>query len=405
MTGFGRTSSQAVTMKIKIGAVLLAAAAFIAGCSGFWTLPASTSTTTTTTTLSSGYFYVLDKSTAQVIPYYIDAGTLTPGSSIAVANTPSAIAVAPNNEFLYVSTLNGIYLYTISDGVLTLGNSSQAITSDPAVAMQVDSTNSWLVETSGTGTLNAVPIVSTSGLLNTSSPICNTTTQSQVCSVSLAGATINQLAIAPNNEYVFVAAATNGTEAFGFAAANSDPFGSASGPYVTKNPVTNTTGSALSVAVDPSNRLLYVGEADAVSDSGGLRVFTIDTTNGTLTEQTKEGSPYASGGTGPNAILPKSTGDYVYVANWNGTSTGNITGFSITDSNSTFSLTELSNPVATGVQPRSLVEDSEHNFVLAANSGGNPYLDAYYFDTTTVGQLDTTIKSTNYAAYVLAANH
>ena len=114
-------------------------------CSGFWNAPALRTTTTTTTTLSSGYFYVLDQATAQVYSYSIDAGVPTPVGSIAVPYTPITITVSPNNNFLYVSTLQGIYVYTISSGVLTLGNSSQAITSDPAVAMQVDATYSWLV--------------------------------------------------------------------------------------------------------------------------------------------------------------------------------------------------------------------------------------------------------------------
>jgi 6-phosphogluconolactonase (cycloisomerase 2 family) len=384
--------------------IWLLATVLLAGCAGFWDLPASTSTTTTTsTTLSSGYFYLLDQSTDQVISYDIVSGALTPVDSVAVPSSPIAMTVAPSNPFLYVSTLSGIYVYTISNGVLTLGNSSQAITSDPAVAMQVDSTDSWLVETSGLGTLNAVPIVSTTGGLNSSSPTCSNQNNvpSVICTVPLTGATIHQLAIAPNNQYVFVACATNGTEAFTFTVnGSSNPFGAAA--YATEPPVTNTTGAALSVAVDPSNRLLYIAEASAVASSGGLRAFTIGT-SGALTEIS--GSPYPSGGTGPHAILPKSTNDYVYVANWNGTSAGNITGFSITNSNSTFSLTELSNPVKTGDEPISLAEDSEHNFVLAASQGGSPYFDAYYFDPTTAGQLDTTITSSSYAGIALAANH
>src|SRR5580704_15972072 len=50
-----------VTMKIKYGFILFAAT-LLAGCAGFWKLPASTTTTTTTTTTteSSGVFYVLN---------------------------------------------------------------------------------------------------------------------------------------------------------------------------------------------------------------------------------------------------------------------------------------------------------------------------------------------------------
>ncbi len=391
-------------MKIGNGlGLLLASSVFLAGCTGFWDAPPSTPTTPVTpTTLSSGYFYILDASTSQVISYYINSGTLTLVGSAAVPATPIAFTVAPNNNFLYVSTLDGIYLYAITNGVLTLENSSQAIATDSAVAMQVDSTNSWLVETAGLGTLNAVPVSSTTGELYSARGNCpNQTVQSVICTVPLTGATIHQLAISPNNQYVFVACGTNGTAAFSFASGNgANPFGSAA--YAIESPVINTTGSALSVAVDPTNRLLYIGEANAVSSSGGLRAFTI-ATNGALTQVS--GSPYASGGSGPYAILPKSTGDYVYVANWNGTSAGNVTGFSISDTNSVFSLSQLSSSVATGIQPMSLAEDSDDQFVLAVSSGGSPYFDAYYFDTTTAGKLDTSITSSSYAETALAANH
>jgi 6-phosphogluconolactonase (cycloisomerase 2 family) len=395
-------------------AAFVVVAAVLAGCKGFWDLPTSTGGGggTTTTTLSSGYFYVLDKSTSQVISYDISSGTLTlVGTPVAVPAPPIAIAVAPNDQFLYVSTITGgIYLYTISNGVLTLGNSSQDISPDPALAMQVDSTNSWLVETSGQGVLNAVPIVSTganAGKLNTSAPNCSTQNiaPSIVCTVPLTGATIHQLTIAPNNQYVFVACATNGTEAFTFSAGSSNssnPFGSVA--YQTVGPVTNGTGSARSVAVDPSDRAVYVGEEGATSSgtSGGLRVFTIGT-GGALAEVS--GSPYASGGTGPYAVLPESSGDYVYVASWNGTSAGIITGFSVSDTNSTFSLTKLSSTASTGVEPMSLAEDSLDHFVLVESQGGNPSFDAYIFDTTTTGQLDLTNTSSTYAGIALAANH
>lgn len=392
---------------VRWAALLLVLTALAAGCKGFWDPPTSSGgTTTTTTNLSSGHFYILDSTTSQIVSYYINAGALTLVGTVAVPTGSIAITVAPNDDFLYVSTLQGIYLYTISNGVLTEGNSSQPITNDPAVAMQVDSTNSWLVETSGTGTLNAVPLINTGsaiGQLNSARGDCpGQSVVSIVCSVPLTGSTVHQLAISPNNLYIFAACATNGTEAFGFDdTSGGSPFGS--GAYDTITPVTNGAGAALSLAVDPSNRVLYVGEADAVSSNGGLRVFTIGT-NGALAEIS--GSPYASGGAGPHAILPIADGDDVYVANWTGSTTaGNIAGFSISDTNSTFSLTPFSKTVATGAEPNALAQDSDGNFVLAVNAGGSPGFEAYYFDTTTAGQLDTTITSSSYAGTALAANH
>jgi 6-phosphogluconolactonase (cycloisomerase 2 family) len=380
-----------VAMKMgKWARLLLLAAPLVAGCKDFWQAPSSSSSTTTTTTLSSGYFYVLDSATSQVIAYDIVSGTLTEVASYALPSTPLAIAVAPNNEFLYVSTLNGIYLYTISSGTLSL-YSSTPITTDPATSMQVDSTDTWLVEASGSSYLYAIPIVKSSGILNTSY---------STCSVPLTGGTVNQLAIAPDNEYIFVAGGTSGTAAFAFTAGNTDPFGSAA--YKTVAVETSSAGAALSVAVDPSNRLLYIGETDAVSGSGGLRAFTIGS-SGALTEITS--SPFASGGTGPRAILPKSTGDYVYVANWSGSSTGNISGFDVAASGSSYSLTKLSTSVATGIEPMGLVEDSSKQFVLAVSEGGSPYLDAYFFDTSTAGQLDTTITSSTFATMGIGTQH
>lgn len=369
---------------------LLAAVPFMGGCKNFWQAPATT-TTTTTTTLSSGYFYVLDEATSQVISYHIVSGTLTEVGSYAVPASPLAIAVAPNGAFLYVSTLNGIYVYTVSSGALTIGNSSVEISADPASAMVVDETSSWLIEASGvSGVLYAIPVSPSTGVLASSTAVAQ--------QVPLTGKTINQIAISPNNKFVFVAAGGNGTAAYAFTAANADPFGSAA--YVV-NPVVNTTsGSAVSVAVDGSNRLVYVGEVAAVSSGGGLRAFTLGST-GALTEVS--GSPFPSGGTGPYAILPKSTNDVVYVGNWQGNSSGTITAFSITVSKSTFLLTKLSSSVTTGIRPAALAEDSNDNFVLAESAGGSPYFSAFIFDATTPSQLDLTITNSSFAGISLAA--
>jgi hypothetical protein len=96
----------------------------------------------------------------------------------------------------------------------------------------------------------------------------------------------------------------------------------------------------------------------------------------------------------PNAILPIASGDYVYVGNGTGpTSAGNITGFSITEASSTYTIA-LGSTVAAGIQPYGLAEDSDANFVLAVSEGGSYDLEAYIFDTTTAGQLDLSITST-----------
>jgi 6-phosphogluconolactonase (cycloisomerase 2 family) len=375
-------------MKIgRWGWLAMAIAPLMSGCSGFWNAPASSSTTTTTT-LSSGYFFLMDAATDSIVSYYIDAGTLTLVSTTTLAASPLALTVAPNGDFLFVSTTGGIYVYTISSGVLTEGNSDSDITYDQATAMSVDSSDSWLVESSASGMLNAIPINSSTGAFDNSRSAQN---------VALSANAVNQIAFSANNAFVFVASGSSGTYEYAFnRSSSSTPLGTSAA-----NTISLVGSAALAVAVDPADRLVYVTETAAVSSSGGLRAFTLNTSSGALSEIS--GSPLSSGGTGPYAILPKSTEDYVYVANWAGTSTGNITGFSITATSSSYALTKLSSSVSTGIRPMALAEDSNKDFVLAASAGGGPYFDAYIFDTTTAGQLDNVVTSSAYAASAVAA--
>jgi hypothetical protein len=161
-------------------------------------------------------------------------------------------------------------------------------------------------------------------------------------------------------------------------------------------PVQHAQGSDLSVAVDPSHRLFYIGEVNgnSASNSGGIRFFNYST----LTEAT--GSPIGSGGTAPNAILADASGSYVYIANGQGVSAaGNIAWLSFTVGGTTsaasYSLT-TGNTISAGIQPMGLAEDSKGYFVLAValghetTSGGNPDLEAY---TMSTGALTAAIKS------------
>jgi 6-phosphogluconolactonase (cycloisomerase 2 family) len=357
--------------------LLLASMPLLNGCAGFW--DASSSDTTTTTTLSSGVFYVLNIETNQIVAYYVSSGTLTKLASYSTPATPITLTVAPSNSFLYLSTTNGIYLYNISSsGTLTLGNSSGVISSDNAYSMQVDSTGEWLVEAvSGSAYVYAIPISASTGK--------STSTSEQY--LALPGSSIQQLTISPDNSYVFVAMGTAGTEAIPFTYSNSNPFRTG-----TQINVMGSGGAALSVAVDPTDRLLYIGETSATSgsDSGGLRVFKFST----LAEIT--GSPFASGGLAPYSILPISTGSYVYVANrqTNSGSTGLIKGFTVASSSSTYSLTALGSTYSPGTHTVALAEDSSDQFIFAVSIGGSYDLTGYIFDTSTAGVLDTVIQST-----------
>jgi 6-phosphogluconolactonase len=367
---------------VALAATLLAMG-FVTACSGFWDAPSS-SGGGGGSTLSSGNFYVVNQQTKQVAAYNIASGALKKisGSPYTLSSAPYSIAIGPSGNFLYVGTATGIFLYSIgSSGQLTLANNANVISQDIATTMQVDATGQWLVEAGP----NLKELLAIRVNSNTGVPL-STTEQLTL----LPAATVQQLAISPDNAHVFVALGSSGTQDVTFAAGQSSPFGS------TFNiPTLNSAGAALSVAVDPTNRLLYIGETAAVSGSntGGLRAIDYNT----LVELAD--SPFATGGLAPVAILPlpygTNKGDYVYVANRSTSSgsTGLIQGFVVSASGSTYSLAAMSNAATAGTAPVGMVQESTGNYLLVINSGGNPDLQAFSFDSTSAGKLVSALTS------------
>ena len=383
-------SEQSVKI-VKWAGFELLVALCLTGCSGFWQAPSNGSGGTTPTTLSSGVFYILNQSTKQIAAYSIVSGKLTAvsGSPYSLSAAPYSIAVAPGGGFLYVGTVNGIYLYSIgSSGALTIGNNSNAISTDIAAGMQVS--GPWLIDAftaaSGVVQIDAIPINSSSGAYTGSGGA------PPFQSFNITNASVKQMVLSPDGTKLFVALGTGGTIVVPFATGNNNPLGNTAQTIA----VANSSGSALSVAVDPSSRLFYIGEtlANSSANSGALRVFNYSSLSGTLSQIT--GSPIATGGLAPNAILPEASGGYVYVANGTGSSsTGNVAWFPISVSGTTYSIATGSS-ISSGVQPMGLAEDSENNFVLAVSSGGstsggNPDLAAF---TMSSGALTAAIKST-----------
>ncbi|MGD0627871.1 MAG: hypothetical protein ABR987_00875 [Terracidiphilus sp.] len=373
---------------------------FGAGCGDFWQAPANTSTTgtctTNCTTATSGKFYILNAGTTpQIVGDSIVSGKLTAlsGSPWTLEGTPYAMAIDRiNGNFLIVSMTSGVFSYPITNGVL---GTAVATSQDLVVeAIQVDATDSWLIEAipvAGGVTIGAVPIVSATGASNGAE---------KAVSFAVANASVQTggMAISGDNANIFVSLGAGGTIVVPFNAAatkGTNPLST----RATTIPVATTGGSALSVGVDPGTtpRLFYIGETLAFGGTaGGLRVFNYSSLGGTTITQAA-GSPITSGGLAPNFILPAASGDYVYVANGTGTSSaGNVAGFTITAGSAatpTYAVATDSSAAA-GVQPLGLAEDSTGTFLFEVGSLGSPYFDAYIFDTTTLGQLDSQITST-----------
>jgi hypothetical protein len=396
-------------MRLRNRAFLMGMAApllvgFVTGCANFWQAPTSTGTTTACTTncttASSGSFYVLNAGTTpEVIGESFVSGQLAgiTGSPWVLQATPYAMAIEPTNgSFLAISTTSGVFAYPLTSGALGTGT---VVSTDQAYAVLVDATSTWLIEAiPGTGgvTIGAIPINSTTGATNG-------TEQTVSFAVANAAVQAGKMVLSGDNANIFISLGAGGTLIVPFDAAvtaGANPLGT----KATTIAVANVAGSALCVAVDPgaTPRLFYIGEtlANSGNTSGGLRVFNYSSLGSTLTQAT--GSPLASGGLAPNAILPIASGSYVYVANGQGTTaTGNITGFSITAGTAspvTYSLASVSS-AATGIQPLALAEDSTSAFVLEVGALGSPYFDSFTFDTITPGKLDTQVASSTAASY------
>ncbi|MGA9670199.1 MAG: beta-propeller fold lactonase family protein [Terracidiphilus sp.] len=330
---------------------------------------------------TSGYFYILNGTS--ISGYSISSSKLNTLSGTTYTLTgATAMAMGPKGNFLYVASLSGITLYTIDTTTGALGQGSTAVFGDTvAEAIQVDPSGKWLLDASATGTLNAFPITS-SGAQDTSRQ-----TQSLSMNIGTGAALQGGIAISPSGTLVAVALDSTGIQVFPFSATSATPLGS--GPVYA--PHGGSGGAAIAVAIDPQSRFLYVGETGAFNsgtNSGALRVFTIGS-SASLTEFTySSGAPYAPAGLGPHAILPDSTGSYVYAASWQSGAVGTITGYSVTTS----ALTAISNTPATGTEPYGLAEDSTGSFVLAVSNTG-PTFDAYSFARTS-GQLGTPLTGT-----------
>ena len=317
-------------------------------------------------------------------------GTLTAvsGSPYGLAVPPTALVVTPSNSFLYVAAGIDIYAYSIgTGGVLTAANSGGAValTDVGAVSMDVSPDGQWLFALSADGTLiYEYAINASTGAL---------TAQATQNYLPNSGTVLPRMSkVAPNGAYVLAALGTGGDVIFPFTTST----GQLGAVYQQLGTGAATT-SDNALAVDSTSSYLYIARSGATT---GVAVYSIGA-NGVPNPVT--GSPFAAGN-GPYAVLPDSTGKYIYVAN---RTDGTISEFSIGAGGV---LTPIAGtPVASGTGITSLARDNTGKYVLAVNSGGLPDVAMFSFDATTAGKLDaaaTAVSGTDPAgAIAIAATH
>lgn len=347
----------------------------LCGCSGFF-VPVTT--TTTTTTAATNVVYVTNLTTTSLEGFTVGTNALTAISGLPtnLAYQPLAMAITPNDSFLYVAGVGGIYLYDInSDGSLTVSPTVAKPAGVTVAAMTVSPDGGWLIGLDRTTQqLDIFQITASTGALSSidTAPTYATTSGTW---------TPSSIVISPDGNLIFAALGTAGDVVFSF-----DTTTGVAASVATLQPPTTTT-SDNGLAVDSTTSYLYIARSGT---QGGVAVYSIDP-GGSLTEVT--GSPFTAG-LGTYTVALNNAGTYVYAAN---RTDGTISGYTIVPATTTtaFTLTPLTgSPFASGTLVQSLGLDKTGTYLLAGALGGSPDLTMYGFSTTVPGAL---IKETTAA--------
>lgn len=367
-------------------AILLA----LTGCGQFFPPLSSSGSGGSGTTSAGDSLYVANLGTdpLSVAGFSVaTSGTLTAisGSPWSVELEPTALAITPNDSYLYVgSAAGGIYVYTIgTDGAITIANNGSPVATGVAPAvLRVDPTGNFL--------LGADALVGNVYVFQIGSGGALTAISSSLITLN-ASLPANDLEITPGGGLVFVSCGTAGIYTM--------TFNTSTGALAQVQGVLNPKQSSDAIygmAVTPSGSFLLAAETGISS----VRVLSIGS-SGALSEVT--GSPVKTG-TGPFGVLVDSTGSYAYVTN---RTDGTISGFLLSNSGALTPIT--GSPFSTGTLPELMVEDKTDTYIAVICAGGNPDLQIFSFNGTTAGAL-TSVTTTKTGtdptqASALAATH
>lgn len=305
-------------IRVLAGGASLALLLALTGCAGFFQCegkadcPASTSSGSGTGS-GSDYVYVSNSASGStfVDGFEVSSGALTPttGSPYQLGITPVAMAITPNDSFLYVGTgtVGSIYGFSIgTGGALTALNGGSAVATDNCLAIAISPDGQWLFSLNTNNLTIEEYSITSAGLLNTG-------TNYQLSTTNGGTITSSAIEVAPSGDFIAVALGTAGTEIFSFNTSTG-----AAAPVAQINPSSSASGN-YAVAIDTANNL-YVG---ATND-----LFKYSVTSGGVPTQISTSAT----GLGPFLVAVEST-SFVYAGSENSTGAPFISGFTSSTSN------------------------------------------------------------------------
>ena len=351
-------------MKFRLlaGMVLLLVAALAISCS---------SSSTSNTSSGTGLLFVTTQGNLTLTSYGIalSSGSISGITAIATGTSPSAIAVTPGMNALFVSNSGGNFVTSYqlnSDGSMVVGQNYK--TGTTPMGLTVDPSGKFLfVANQGSNDVSVFSISGTSLTEVKDSPFTTiapgTTLATRPVSV----------AVPPAGNYLYVANQfTNTISAFAYNGTSGalTPVGGSPYPACTSLPPSPPPVciAPAAVAISQNGTFLFV----ANQGSGNVTSFalcvvtsaTCSTPNGTMTQV---GMPVAAG-QGPVAIAVDPNFNFVYVADF---ASNLVSQYEF--SPGTGVLTPLSNPsISTGASPVSIAIRSGQTGTAVGNTTTNP---------------------------------
>ena len=385
---------------------VLAAMAPLTGCGNFFqcakaSCPTSTppgTSPTTPTPAGPDYAYVANSSagTTTLSEYSITTNALNSLGTIGLGYIPVAMAVSPDDKFLYVASAPGIaspgiYLYNISSsGTLSIANGGNALATDTVSSMAISPDGKWLYTVNIDGvTMNEYTVNTSSGFITLAAPL---TLAGTPCTLSASQPVIQScsVTVAQSGNYVVASLGISGDYVYPYNSTNGIVSNGTGGSTVEIIPsgYPTTPSGDYSVAVNVDN-YAFIAQTNSVTPYGLLN-------NGTIAN---EGTiPYTSG-QGPRSIVLNPAGTFVYTAN---VVSSTISGFAI---GSGGALTQVTGSPTVGPQNVAAIGvDNTGAYLLAVGYDGSAGVRLYSISSAGVlAQVAETGSGTNEAYPALVA--